>query len=393
MANMWVNISGLPSNLVMCEDDITPTNIPNPVYIEAGGSTTITACVIVGCPQGLDMPIAVQGTVTNTPGIACLYGPNGQPLQTSVSQCPACVSCCLAPTCRVTGGGTLYAGDVSINCTNVTTVLFDDLADAAGLTVDHISHGGQLGAPFSQMDCGTRLNNPCIRGEWSHHRHYDNKNNGASSDFDMDFHSANPNPTGHFDTLMCACLPCCSDQINLKPHPPGWDGFKFKVCNPDDRRICGPLPRPAPANAIIFTGIGTFTPQTTANSKKAAKYYVIFRVYIEDRSEPGGIHPGGAKMPGTVYCFQAWNTGVQIGKKGSWDTIMTEFRAALGADSCAFLTAMQNGDLPQGSLPNPNVCIDPTKPNTCFQADVVDQGPLHDGSQQIHPSTGATCTK
>jgi hypothetical protein len=54
---------------------------------------------------------------------------------------------------------------------------------------------------------------------------------------------------------------------------------------------------------------------------------------------------------------------------------------------------MQNGDLPQGSLPSSNVCIDPTKPSTCFQADVVDCGPLHDGSQQIHPSTGATCTK
>jgi hypothetical protein len=26
-------------------------------------------------------------------------------------------------------------------------------------------------------------------------------------------------------------------------------------------------------------------------------------------------------------------------------------------------------------------------------ADVADQGPLHDGSQQIHPSTSATCTQ
>jgi len=305
---------------------------------------------------------------------------------TAASSCSATVICAPAVSCRVTGGGTLYAGDVSTNCINIITTLYDDLDSNL---VDHISHGGQLGAPFSQMDCATRLDNPCIRGEWEHVRHYDNKLNGAQDDFDMDFHSANPNPTGHFDTLDCGCLPCCYNGTNYvgnDPAPPGWSNFKFKVCNPDDRRICGPLPSPAPANAIIFSGIGTFTPQTSVgNGKNAEKRYVVFRVYIEDRSEPGGIHPGGAKMPGTVYCFQAWDTGIAIMKKPDFSTVAVDFRTALGQDSCAFMAAMQNGSLLPGSLPSKTV--------DGMAADVADQGALHDGSQQIHPSTGATCTQ
>jgi len=331
----------------------------------------------------------VQGTPIASSTIPCIYESQGNLITTKSSSCSAQVECQQAVSCRVTGGGTLYAGDVSINCINVVTTLYDGMADTAGLTVDHISHGGQLGAPFSQMDCATRLANPCIRGEWEHVRHYDNKNNGNQGVFDMNFHSANPNITGHFDTLMCACLPCCYNGTNYvgnQPAPPGWSQFKFKVCNPDDRRICGPLPRPAPANAIIFTGIGTFTPQTNnVNGKKAAARYVVFRVYIEDRSEPGGIHPGGAKMPGTVYCFQAWDTGMAVTKKPDFTTLASSFRMALGADSCAFLTSMSNGTLPPGSLPSTTVGN--------VTADVADQGPLHDGSQQIHPSTGATCTQ
>jgi hypothetical protein len=318
--------------------------------------------------------------------IPCIYDSQGNAITTASSSCSAQVTCSNAITCRVTGGGTLYEGDVSTNCINVVTTLYDDLANAAGLVVDHISHGGQLGAPFSQMDCGTRLGNPCIRGEWQHTRHYDSKNNGAQDVFDMSFHSANPNPTGHFDTLDCGCLPCCGDTNGLKAAPPGWSNFRFTVCNPDDRRVCGPLPRPAPANAIIFTGIGTFTPGTnTSNGKKASSSYVIFRVYIEDRSEPGGVHPGGAKMPATVYCFQAWDTGIPTSKKKDFSNVAVAFRTCLGQDSCAFMAAMSSGQLLPGSLPSSTVCG--------AAADVADQGPLHDGSQQIHPSTSATCTQ
>jgi uncharacterized repeat protein (TIGR01451 family) len=385
MADLSVAISGLPQ-LVDCDDDHTALQINNPTNIPAGQSITIVGCVLVSCPGGTNLPISVQGTAIASATVPCIYDANGNAKTTAVSQCPVCVSCCQPVSCRVTGGGTLYAGDVSHNCIDVVTTLSDDNTSA---TVDHISHGGQLGAPFSQMDCATRLANPCIRGEWEHVRHYDNKQNGLQDAFDMNFHSANPNITGHFDTLMCACLPCCYNGTNYvgnQQPPPGWSHKKFQVCNPDDRRICGPLPSPAPANAIIFTGIGTFTPQVSSgNGKNAQKRYVIFRVYIEDRSEPGGIHPGGAKMPGTIYCFQAWDTGIATTKKADFSNLMQKFRMDLGADSCAFLTSMSNGSLPPGSLP-------PTSVNG-IAADVVDQGPLHDGSQQIHPSTGATCTQ
>jgi hypothetical protein len=382
-------LTGLPQ---LYTDDSLMTTSTIPTTVSASNCVTISGWMVVSCGSTpINLNITVQGTATSNTNYPCIYDSSGNVIVASTCQngCQAKVECQQPVTCRVTGGGTLYAGDISINCTNVTTVLLDDLADDAGLAVNYISHGGQLGAPFSQMDCSNRLANPCIRGEWEHVRHYDNKNNGVQDVFDMNFHTANPNITGHFDTLMCACLPCCSNGTNYvgnQPAPPGWSNLKFKVCNPDDRRICGPLPSPAPANAIIFTGIGTLTPGTnTANGKKAVSRYVIFRVYIEDRSDPGGIHPGGAKMPATVYCFQAWDTGIATSKQADFTTLASQFRTQLSADSCAFLTSMSNGTFRQGTLPSTTVAG--------MAADVVDQGPLHDGSQQIHPATDATCTQ
>jgi len=341
--------------------------------------------MLVACP-GMQSTVTVQGTALASENIPCVYDSQGNAVSTTSSSCSADVTCQQAVTCRVTGGGTLEPGASSTNCIVVDTTLYAEMAENAGLIVDHISHGGQLGAPFSQMDCGERLANPCIRGEWQHVRHYDNKNNGKQDVFDMSFHSANPNVTGHFDTLNCACLPCCGDTNGLKAAPPGWSNFRFEVCNPDDRRICGPLPRPAPANAIIFSGIGTFTPSVqNVNGRNAARRYVVFRVYIEDRSEPGGLHPGGAHNPTTIYCFQAWDTGIPTSKKADFSTVAAAFRTALSEDSCAFLAAMSNGILPQGSLPGTTV--------EGVAADIVDQGPLYNGSQQIHPSTSATCTQ
>lgn len=383
-ADLNVSLKNLPP-LVSCADDVTPINVPATTNIPAGQCIVISGCVLIGCP-GLDMQVTVQGTAVASQNIPCIYDSQGRAVATAASSCAASVDCQTAVTCRVTGGGTLYDGDVSTNCINVVTTLYDRLAEEAGFVVDHISHGGQLGAPFSQMDCAERLANPCIRGEWQHVRHYDAKQNGLKDVYDMSFHSANPNVTGHFDTLMCACLPCCGDTNGYKAAPPGWDHFRFEVCNKDDRRICGPLPRPAPANAIIFTGIGTITPNdSTGSGRNAQRRYVVFRVYIEDRSEPGGIHPKGGNMPATVYCFQAWDTGIATTKKAEFSTLAKDFRIALGEDSCAFLAALSNGNLPQGSLPSSTVMGVP--------ADTADQGALRNGSQQIHPSTSATCNQ
>jgi hypothetical protein len=152
------------------------------------------------------------------------------------------------------------------------------------------------------------------------------------------------------------------------------------------------MPSPAPANALIFTGIGTVQPVTDQGANKVADW-VVFRIYVEDHSEPGGSHPKGGVQPADVYVFQAWDTGIPVTKKtdpnalGTSPTIgdVNTFRANLSADSCAFLQSIGiNGACPPGSLPNPTV--------TGFTASVNDSGALRTGNQQIHPSTSATCT-
>jgi hypothetical protein len=325
--------------------------------------------------------VTVQGTAVASKDVPCVNDVNGNAIKTAPSSCAASVSCQTPVTCRVTGGGILVSNTFSTNCIVVATTLFDDMADSAGLVLNHISHGGQLGAPFSHMDCANRLGDPCITGQWQHNRHYGPQNSDPKDVIDADFHSNTPK--GVYDTLDCACLPCCGGDGGGRT--PGL-AARFDLCNPDDHKVCGPMPRPAPANAIIFSGIGTFTPAVTnVHGRAAAKRYVIFRVYIEDRSEPGGVHPGGAVMPGDIYCFQAWDTGLEVEKKKDFTTVATDFRTALSADSCAFLGAMSSGGLPQGSLPATTV--------GGVAADIVDCGPLLDGNQQIHPSTGATCNR
>jgi hypothetical protein len=110
---------------------------------------------------------------------------------------------------------------------------------------------------------------------------------------------------------------------------------------------------------------------------------VIFRVYIEDRSEPGGAHPGGAVEPADIYCFQAWKTGIKTSRKPDFTTISTAFRMALGQANCDFLHALETGALPIGTMPSPTV--------NGLTADIQDCGPLFNGNRQIHPATGATC--
>jgi len=257
------------------------------------------------------------------------------------------------------------------------------------LELDHISHGGQLGAPFSQMDCGTILGNPCIRGEWQHTRHY--KGPGNKKDIvDMSAHSVNPK--GVFDSLSCACLGCCSGGVtNAAFVGPLGPNQKFALCNPDDHKVCGPEPRPSPANAIIFSGIAVLSgadgtnsiPGSVASNKNGE--YVIFRVYIEDRSEPGGHFPKGSVDPADIYCFQAWRTGIAIAKKPDFSGVATAFRTALGQANCAFLHSLETGARPLGSLPPATVMG--------MTADIQDCGPLDRGNHQIHPSTSATCTQ
>jgi len=375
-ADLSVAIVGLP-----CSVDLDGNAIPTTLTIPAGGSSNFVCSVEVVCPQGTNITVTVTGTAVASASVPCVFDVNGNAITTAPSTCTASVNCAQPVTCRVTGGGTLIDGTVDISCINVPTTISPLVVN--GLTVNKITHGGQLGAPFSQMDCGAILGNPCIRGQWQHTRHYQGNENPRDV-FDMDFHSVTPK--GQFDSLSCACLGCCDPATGaFIPPSVGPLIHKFALCNPDDHKVCGPQPRPSPANAIIFSGVGKLTPASDNGVDASRAEWVVFRVYIEDRSEPGGFHPKGAVEPADIYCFQAWKTGIRTSKKPDFSTISAEFRTALGQANCDFLNALESGALPIGSLPSPSV--------NGVTADIQDCGPLHDGNQQIHPSTGATCNQ
>jgi hypothetical protein len=379
-ADLNVDVAGIPA-LVDCVF-LTNITVVSPIFVPVGGQTTITGCTDVTCP-GTNFSVTVQGAAvaTTSTGVVCVYDSNGNAIRTAVSSCSACVNCVQPVTCRTTGGGDLIEGFTTDNCIPVVTSLFP-LKSASGFDLVKITHGGQLGAPYSHKDCGEILGNPCIRGQWEHQRHYnDNRDKGSPKvvkETISSFHTVTPK--GQFDSLSCACLPCCTDGVT-NPVVIG-PGKKFELCNPDDHKICGPQPRPAPANALIWSGVGVRKRDgdTGANSGT----WVIVRVYIEDRSEPGGGHPGGAVEPTDIYSFQAWDTEIPVSKKPDYSTIAPAFRLALAQNSCAFLDALQSGQLPQGSLPDNTV--------NGVTANTHDQGPLYVGNRQIHPSTSATCT-
>lgn len=373
------SVAGLPA-LVDCADGVTPVDVATliglPLNIPAGGTvTTNLGCWLVSCPGG-SFSASAHAEASSEDGTLCVYDSKGQIVSDDSPECPASVTCEAPVTCRTTGGGVLLPGTTDQSCITVGTTILP-LTSPNGLTINKITHGGQLGAPFSQEDCGEVLGNPCIRGQWQHVRHYQGRGNPRDV-FDMNFHSVTPK--GVFDSLNCACLGCCDPATGafITPITVG------ALCNPDDRKVCGPQPRPAPANAIIFSGIGRLTPEEDSTGPRADRSeWVVFRVYIEDRSEPGGHHPKGAVKPADIYCFQAWKTGIKVSKKPDFTTIAPAFRQALGLANCEFLEALKSGSLPIGSLPSPEVLG--------LTADVQDCGPMNTGNHQIHPSTSATC--
>ena len=80
---------------------------------------------------------------------------------------------------------------------------------------------------------------------------------------------------------------------------------------------------------------------------KAGRQAVIFRVYIEDRSEPGGNFPGGANAPADVYCFQAW----ALPGPGALDNAAAiNARNTVANDSCAFLAGYTQGATPNSTV-------------------------------------------
>src|SRR2546426_950291 len=148
-----------------------------------------------------------------------------------------------------------------------------------------------------------------------------------------------------FDSLECACLPC--------PENPDAGGVVGALCNPGDR-ICGPEPRRAPANKICFSGPGDYA---LSNGKRDRRS-VVFRVDVEDRSEPGGTN---GPPPPDRYRMRIWF--------GDPDT-------SAGLD-----------------LRRAVACADPTTENISAPTpDIDDGGDLIRGNQQMHPPLKKTCS-
>src|SRR5207247_2295310 len=183
--------------------------------------------------------------------------------------------CVQALGCRVTGGGTVDAcgpGDSGCDPNTPGSCAPDSCASPAL----EATHGGQVGAPIGVPTPFTP-DSACIAGEWTHVRHIRKGLFG-------NFHARN------FDSLECACLPC--------PENPDVQGVVGALCNPGDR-ICGPEPRRAPANKICFSGAGNYAP---TNGPRAGRS-VVFRVDVEDRSEPGGTN---GPPPPDRYRIRIW---------------------------------------------------------------------------------------
>src|SRR5213076_1179756 len=177
--------------------------------------------------------------------------------------------------CRVTGGGTVDAcGPGNSGCDPTTPG--SCAPDTCASPALNATHGGQVGAPIGVATPFTP-DSACIAGEWTHVRHIRPRLFG-------NFHARS------FDSLECACLPC--------PENPDTPGVVGALCNPGDR-ICGPEPRRAPANKICFSGPGDYA--LTRGRRESRS--VVFRVDVEDRSEPGGTN---GPPPPDRYRIRIW---------------------------------------------------------------------------------------
>jgi len=229
---------------------------------------------------------------------------------------------CVEVFCRTTGGGRQDPGPTTLlQVKSGNTLVIDTSAKFT-------THGGQL---RGRQTCSV-LGSPDICGQWQHVRH---ANNGRL----QSFHTA-----GIFDSLRCACLACNGTEVL----PDG------TVCNPGDR-VCGPEPRRANANAIAVTGVGKMALRPGNKDTD-----VVFRIYIEDRGEPGGSPFGHPEDPPDVYCIQIW---------------IVNPSASVGLGLRASISCLLGKDLPAGiQVP-----------------DISDCGDLSRGNHQLHPVKNLNC--
>jgi len=251
------------------------TNDPTCPPTGAGTPVPTTPATIASLDPGA--MASATGSVSGLTGNACdevsvtcdVVGATGTTVTANDEQ--VCLAAPPPSGCRVTGGGLVDACGPDLPGGDAPTHCGDQASDALDAT-----HGGQVGAPVGVATAFTP-DSACIKGEWQHVRHIKPKLYG-------NFHAST------FDSLNCACLPCAGD--------PGSGTVTDGLCNPGDR-ICGPEPRRAPDNAICFSGVGDYA---LTNGNRAARS-VVFRVDVQDHSEPGGTN---GPPPPDRYRLRLW---------------------------------------------------------------------------------------
>lgn len=157
-------------------------------------------------------------------------------------------------SCRMTGGGVTYTGDIVIDPS--TGAPYPTASGASG--TNRYTFGGQIGAPTATA--------PGPFGEWTHHQFQ-----GAAGDFV--FHAGTHSAPPETKVLAVSCV---------------------------DPGFCQPA-RPAPFKQLNWEGIGQFKnvtkwPNKNPAFKNAVKPKVSLhwvKVHYEDLGEPGG--PNGAQ--------------------------------------------------------------------------------------------------
>ena len=328
LANVTIRTPGMAA--LGCAD-------PAPFDLPRGACRTNILCVKqLTCEM---VPLSLTNHVTaavDTRNNHCGYDLLGSNITTR-SECHMEVQCGMPGSCRVTGGGRQE----------------DSLP-----SVRYVTHGGQVGAPVGNagFDPGTfeREGSECIHGNWQHVRHEKGGNRG-------NFHAK------IYDSLMCACLGC--------PEDPLAGVVVGGLCNPDNR-ICGPEPRRAPANKICFSGIGDYT-MTSGNRESRA---VLFRVDIEDRSEPGNSHAGGSQAPHDRHRIRIWIlTDAEKARLLNPNDRLLAMRQSISCSPGS--TALQDGAVGANGLAVPLG----TAVFGVRAPDIDDGGEMDHGNHQIHP--------
>jgi len=341
--------------------------------------TNVYGCTNVSIQNQISVSAEAASEGTN-----CVCTINGLPVTTE-STCRASVTLHCCPVtfgCRVTGGG---RQDLLTNPRPGQ----DGITEVCPPDSRYVTHGGQVGAPFgnaitncpNELGCTNVLFQPllvdnpignvCIHGRWTHVRH---TKGGLEGNFHARF----------YDTLDCSCLSTQFDACGR--YVLGDTSTDPGRCNPGDR-IAGPEPRKAPANKIVFTGVGDWADPNGRRTPRS----VIFRVDIEDRSEPGGYHPGGAKPPADRYRIRIWvltPTECQELAGAGPDPGLLHFRSAIaacyginlrdGVESQFLANRCTSGSMFFGGCGDPAGCM-------VRNPDIDDGGELEHGNHQIHP--------